>query len=576
MVKMKVWAPKAQKVVLSIDGRFINLSEDNHGWWSVETSEICHGTTYSFFVDDQGPFPDPRSPYQPKGVHGPSQWINHALFKWTDADWAQPSIDSAIIYELHVGTFSPEGTFAAVIKRLDYLKDLGITHIELMPVAEFPGKRGWGYDGVDLFAPHHDYGGPDALKHLVNACHEKGLAVLLDVVYNHLGPDGNYLSCFGPYFTQHYKTPWGDAINFDGAYSDEIRRFFIDNALMWLRDYHFDGLRIDAVHAIVDTSAIHFLEQLAAEVNALEAKLNKKFVLIAESDLNDPRLIRSVDLGGYGINAQWNEDFHHALHSLLTGEQQRYYVDFGKLGDLAKALAQGFVYDGCYSRYRHRMHGRRLKNVSAHQLVGFIQNHDQIGNRAFGERVGHLLPQEKLKIAAALVILSPFIPLLFQGEEWGVSSPFLYFCDHVDKKLQDAVYEGRKNEFKDFANVSDKIPHPQAEETFLQSKLKWEELTEQKHAELLEWYRRLISLRRDHPDLRQESTEIDFNEEKLWLRMKRGSILLVCNFGEKAQSIPCQSAVKYRLLLSSSNTIRYQDNFISIPSTAVAIFKITI
>jgi maltooligosyltrehalose trehalohydrolase len=332
---------------------------------------IRHGSDYAFIVDGEGPFPDPCSPWQPYGVHGASRWVEHGLYAWNDKGWQAQPLDSAVIYEMHVGTFTPEGTFSSAIEHLDHLVDLGITHIELMPVPEFPGERGWGYDGVDLHAPHHAYGGPEGLKGLVDACHLKGLAVLLDVVYNHLGPSGNYLGRFGPYFTNRHTTPWGEAVNLDGPESDEVRRSLVDNALMWLRDYHMDGLRIDAVHAIVDTSATHFLEQLSFEVKSLGARLGRRLVLIAESNMNDPRIVRSPDLGGFGIHALINEDFHHAIHTVLTGEQDGYYADFGRLSDLAKALTEGFVYDGRYSVYRRKSHGRPPTGIQGGSFVGF-------------------------------------------------------------------------------------------------------------------------------------------------------------------------------------------------------------
>ncbi|HJU11031.1 MAG TPA: malto-oligosyltrehalose trehalohydrolase [Candidatus Binataceae bacterium] len=416
---LRVWAPKAKTLVLEIDNQLLSMHPENVGWWSIETELVQPGVDYAFVLDGGNPLPDPRSQSQPDGVHGRSRIIDHESFRWSDQHWNPPPLSSAIVYELHIGTFTPEGTFDAAIKKLDYLTGLGVTHVELMPVAEFSGDRGWGYDGVDLYAPHHAYGGPEGLKRLVDACHARGLAVLLDVVYNHFGPSGNYLAQFGPYQTGHYRTPWGDAVNFDGPGSTEVRRFLCDNALMWLRDYHIDGLRLDAIHAIVDTSAINFLEQLANEVSALQARLGRHLVLIAESNLNDPRIIHPIEAGGYGIDAQWSDDFHHALHTLLTGERSGYYADFGTLAPLAKALRQAFVYDGCYSQYRERCHGRSPIGLSGHRFLGYSQTHDQVGNRAKGERSSMLMNVDRLKIAAALVMTGPFVPMLFQGEEWG-------------------------------------------------------------------------------------------------------------------------------------------------------------
>jgi len=568
------WAPHARLVELESEGRLVGMTRNEKDWWSADAPFIQHGTDYAFRVDGQGPFPDPRSPWQPEGVHGPSRWVDHARFPWTDAGWQQPPLESAVIYELHVGTFSTEGTFDGVIDCLDHLKDLGITHVELMPVAEFSGNRGWGYDGVDLYAPHHVYGGPEGLKRLVDACRHRGLAVLLDVVYNHPGPEGNYLGRFGPYFTKRYATPWGEAVNLDGPWSDEVRRFFIDNALIWLRDYHMDSLRIDAVHAIVDTSAVHFLEQLASEVKDLESHLGRHLVLIAESDLNDPRVVRSPQLGGYGIDAQWNEDFHHALHAFLTGEQDGYYQDFGQLKDAAQAMTQGFVYDGRYSTYRRRSYGRPATGLSGHRFVGCLQNHDQVGNRALGERTGHLLSPGQLKIGAALVMTSPFIPMLFQGEEWAASTPFLYFTDHQEPELGEAVKSGRQEEFASFGWEPDTIPDPQEEETFLRSKLDWKELQREPHNSILDWHRSLIKLRRRLPALRDgrmERTSVTFDEGTRWLIMTRGPVLVVCNFADAAQRIPCPEIAGKRIVLSSEEGGMVENNAILLPGHAVAI-----
>jgi maltooligosyltrehalose trehalohydrolase len=545
------------------------------GWWVVEAPLVRHGLDYAFRLGGKGPWPDPRSPWQPRGVHGPSRWVDHDRFSWTDADWRQPPLGSAVLFELHVGTFTPEGTFDSAVARLDHLVDLGITHVELMPVAEFSGNRGWGYDGVDLYAPHHAYGGPDGLKRFVNACHGRGLAVLLDVVYNHLGPEGNYLGRFGPYFTRRYATPWGEAVNLDGPQSDEVRRFFIDNARMWLRDYHLDGLRIDAVHAILDTSATHFLEALAAEVNALEAALGRPLVLIAESDLNDPRVIRSPEAGGYGLHAQWNEDFHHALHAVLTAERTGYYRDFGHLADLAKVLTRGFAYDGRYSAYRQRRHGRSAAGTCGHRFVGFLQNHDQVGNRALGERTGQLLTTGQLKIGAALVMTSPFLPMLFQGEQWGAKTPFVYFTDHRDPALAEAVRAGRLSEFAGFGWPPGNIPDPQSEESFYRSRLDWEEMRLPVHHELLQWHRSLIRLRRRHPALtdgRMDQAIVDVNESARWLVLKRGPVLVACNFAEVPGRIPCPGLAGKRLALSSEEIPGPEGSAVLLPPHAVAVF----
>jgi len=577
MAEIRVWAPQAAKVQLASQNKLFGLQGEAGGWWKLGTPLIRHGDDYAFLVDQEGPYPDPRSPWQPEGIHGPSRWVDHSQFAWSDQDWQPAPFRSAVVYELHVGTFTTEGTFDAAIQHLDHLIRLGITHIELMPVGEFSGDHGWGYDGVDLYAPHHIYGGPEALKRLVDACHSRGLAVLLDVVYNHLGPSGNYLHRYGPYFTKRYKTPWGEAVNLDGPDSDEVRRFFIDNAVMWLRDYHMDGLRIDAVHAIVDTSAIHFLEQLAARVRNLEAELGRQMVLVAESDRNDPRIILPTEKGGYGIDAQWNEDFHHALQALLTGERKGYYQDFGELADVAKVLTQGFVYDGRYSAYRRRRHGRPATSLSGNCFVGCLQNHDQVGNRALGERTSHLLSTGQLKIGAALVMTSPFIPMLFQGEEWAASTPFLYFSDHEDPELGEAVRVGRRREFAAFGWDPEQIPDPQAEETFLRSKLDWREAARTRHRDLSDWYRSLIRLRHEWPELTNgyfSTTKVNFSETNRWLTMRRGSVLVACNFAEKRQMIPCPELQKREVLLSSEEIVVGKKNQIQLPGHSTAILKV--
>ncbi|MFO7975872.1 MAG: malto-oligosyltrehalose trehalohydrolase [Candidatus Hydrogenedentota bacterium] len=576
MPTVAVWAPNARLVELESADRRADMVKDENGWWRFDARRLEHGSDYTFRVDGEGPFPDPRSPWQPEGVHGPSRWVDHDLFEWSDFGFQQPPLGSAVIYEMHVGTFNSGGTFDAVTERLDYLVGLGVTHLELMPVAEFSGNRGWGYDGVALYAPHHAYGGPESLKRLVNACHERGLAVLLDVVYNHLGPSGNYLGRFGPYFTNRYVTPWGDAANLDGPESFEVRRFFLDNALMWLRDYHIDGLRIDAVHAIVDTSAIHFLEQLASEVKRLESSLGRHLLLIAESDLNDPRVVRAPEIGGYGVDAQWNEDFHHALHAALTGERNGYYADFGTLADIATVMTRGFLYDGCYSKYRRRIHGKAVTGVSAHAFVGCLQNHDQVGNRAVGDRTSHLLSSGQLKIGAALVAMSPFVPMLFQGEEWAASTPFLYFTGHEDPELGEAVRTGRQEEFSAFGWDPETLPDPQSEDTFRRSKLDWSELEQPPHKDILEWYRALLKLRKSLPELTDgdlKAVETQHDEQARWLWLKRGSIRIICNFAEIEQRIPCPEATGNEILLASEEGVHVAEHSVVLPRQAVAIMK---
>ncbi|HET8935243.1 MAG TPA: malto-oligosyltrehalose trehalohydrolase, partial [Polyangiales bacterium] len=421
--KFRIWAPRAKELALVVDGKARPCTAEPGGYFSADAP--ADGADYFVRIDGRD-LPDPRSRFQPHGVSGASRQVA-SDFAWKDGSFRALPLSAAVIYELHLGTFTREGTLAAAAKRLPELVDLGVTHVELMPLATFPGRWGWGYDGVALFAPHPTYGDPDDVKRFVESCHAHGLAVLIDVVYNHLGPDGNYLGDFGHYFTTRYQTPWGAAINLDGAHSDEVRRFFIDNACMWIEEYHFDGLRLDAVHALCDESALHLLQELNSAVHALEPKLGKPLVVIAESDQNNPRLIKPVELGGYGLDAQWSDDFHHALHAVLTRETNGYYADFGRIEHIARALTHGFVYGGEYSPFRERRHGQALGEISGHKLLGYLQNHDQIGNRARGERISQLTSEGLLRIGAALVFVSPFVPMLFQGEEWGASAPFQYF-----------------------------------------------------------------------------------------------------------------------------------------------------
>lgn len=575
MTTFRVWAPKAQRMEIELNGRQrLPMQAGEGGWWQIDVDEAGIRTDYAYSVDGSQPLPDPRSPWQPHGVHGASRVVDHEAFHWSDRGWQPGPLASAIIYEMHVGTFTPEGTFDAAIEKLDHLVDLGVTHVELMPVAAFSGSRGWGYDGVALYAPHHPYGGPDGLKALVDACHRRGLAVILDVVYNHLGPDGNYLAMFGPYFTEHHKTNWGDAVNLDSAGSDEVRGFFIDNALMWLRDYHIDALRLDAVHALIDDSAIHFLEQLGAEVKALQGALGRHLALIAESDLNDPRMIRSPEIGGYGMDAQWSDDFHHALHVALTGEQEGYYADFNGLADLAAALQQAFVYDGRFAPSRGRRHGRPATGLPGYKFLGYIQNHDQIGNRAQGDRISHLVSPGLAKIGAAIVLTAPFIPMLFQGEEWGASSPFQYFTNFDNTELGNAVSEGRRNEFAAFGWDPDEVPDPQSAETFQRSKLNWAEIKEEPYASLCDWHRQLIRLRREIPALGTgplDSVSVRYDESARWIVIDRGAVV-VCNLNADAQTIPLPR--RGHLRLSSQEGVTLNEDGIHMPGESAAVVEI--
>jgi maltooligosyltrehalose trehalohydrolase len=578
-----VWAPSAKTVELVTDpgggtdpaAVRTEMRSEAGGWWRVDVADARAAAGYRFAVDGEGPFPDPRSRWQPEGVHGSSHLVEAEAPRESVAFSPKP-MHEAVIYEMHVGTFTPAGTYGAAVERLQYLADLGVTHLELMPLATFPGRRGWGYDGVELYAPLPAYGTPAELARFIQECHRRGIAVLLDVVYNHLGPDGNYLGCYGPYFTDRVKTPWGEAINYDGAHSDEVRRFVIDNALMWLRDYQFDGLRLDAVHAIFSFEATHVLEELAAEVRRLGGELNRSFVLIAESDLNDPRLVHPVARGGYGLDAHWSDDFHHAIHRFFTGERAGYYADFNGLADLAVALRDGYVYQGQYSEFRRRRHGRPPAGVGPDQLVVCAQNHDQIGNRARGERLSMLLDVPRLKAVAALTILSPFVPMLFQGEEWGAQTPFLYFTDHQNAELGRAVTEGRTREFASFEWAGE-VPDPQAEETFERSKLDWSELTRSPHADLLDWHRRLIALRatRSHA-LGRAKPKVRVDEKAQWLRFEHAGLTAVFNFGETTRRIPLPSG-SWEPALESGNVegdLRAGDlGAVNVPAQGIVIFR---
>ncbi len=496
--RFRVWAPRASQVELRVTepaGFVVAMERSGAGYWEAVLESAPPGSRYLYRIDGGPDRPDPASRFQPEGVHGPSEVVDSA-FDWQDRAWWGLPIERCVLYELHTGTFTPEGTFDAILPHLEYLRDLGVTFAELMPVAQFPGGRNWGYDGVYPFAVQNSYGGPRGLKRLVNECHKHGLGVVLDVVYNHVGPEGNYFPDFGPYFTDSYKTPWGPAINFDGPESDEVRRFFIENALYWIREFHVDALRLDAVHGIFDRSAYPFLEELGDAVREEAVRLNRRVYVIPESDLNDPRLIRSKGLGGFGLDAQWADGFHHALRVLLTGDRSGYYQDFGELRHLAKAFQEGYVYSGEYSRFRRRRHGASPRDIPAHRFVVFSQNHDQVGNRMLGERLSSLVSFEDLKLAAAAVILSPHLPLLFMGEEYGEGAPFLYFVSHSDPDLIEAVRRGRKDEFAAFAWQGEP-PDPQAEETFLRSKLNLDLRRNDEHRTLLSYYRKLLRLRRE-------------------------------------------------------------------------------
>jgi len=564
-IKFRVWAPTVTSLSLVVVGesKETPMDPEGNGYYTVSLGAARGKKRYFYLLNGKQIRPDPVSRFQPEGVNGPSEVINPYEFKWTDNAWSGTPLEKMIIYEIHTGTFTREGTFEAIVPFSAYLgKDLGVTAIELMPVAQFPGRRNWGYDGTYLYAPQNSYGGPYGLKSLINACHQEGLAVILDVVYNHFGPEGNYLSDYGPYFTDRYKTPWGRAINFDGPESDEVRRFITDNALYWLTEYHFDGLRIDAVHGIFDLSPRHILADIKEEVERQAKHLGRHIVVIAENDLNDVRIVNPPRKGGYGLDAQWNDDFHHCLHTLLTKEQDGYYQDFGGIHQMVKALREGFVYTGQYSSFRRRRHGSSSKHLSPSHFVVFSQNHDQVGNRMRGERLSTLVSFEALKLAAGTVLLSPNIPLLFMGEEYGEQAPFQYFVSHTDPALVEAVRRGRREEFAAFKWQGD-IPDPQSEETFHYSRIHLDFHRQGKRKALFELYRTLVKYRKEISSLShlsQVGMEIKTCEEAAMLTMRRrygeDRIFAIFNFSEKpaeALILVERGRLWQKLLDSSSN-----------------------
>jgi maltooligosyltrehalose trehalohydrolase len=581
MHRFGLWAPKAQKISLKWRDNILPLNGPNQrGWWTLEVPEAGCGDAYAFLLDDDPtPYPDPRSLHQPGGVHEPSRLYDHSKFDWHDQLWRGSPKTGSIIYELHIGTFSEEGTFDGAIQHLQYLTELGITHVEVMPVASWAGRQGWGYDSVAMFAPHEAYGGPDGFKRFVDACHANGLNVILDVVYNHFGPVGNYTIKFGPYLNPKRQTPWGDAVNLDQEGSDEVRRFFVDNALMWLKDYHCDGLRFDAVHAFIDLSAVHFMEQITTEVERLSATLSKEFYLIAESDLNDPRVVRSREGHGYGMDSQWSDDFHHALFALLYTPRESetgYYDDFGSFADLQKALKNAYVYDGQYSPYRKRRHGRPVDGLSAHHFIHFDQNHDQVGNRGWGERQEHLLGLAAAKVSLGLVLTAPYVPMLFMGEEWATSAPFLYFADHEDEEMRRSVAEGRKREFAAFG-FDGEVPNPEEQKTFELSKVRWEEQSQGKHAEMLAWIKALIKLRRHTVSLNDGDLHrlaVSINEEQRTLVMERDEARVVINFGDQPHSFTILAGEKLELI--SQEGIGVQESQLHLPAMTMAVLMSTI
>jgi maltooligosyltrehalose trehalohydrolase len=568
-----VWAPHVTEIevqLISPKVERLPLKKDDMGYHRGASENLRPGSRYVYRLDGGTQRPDPASRFQPEGVHGPSEVVD-ATFPWEDKDWNGRALHDVVIYELHVGAYTQEGSFDAVISHLQDLIDLGVTAVEIMPVGQFPGNRNWGYDGVYPFAVQNSYGGPQGLKRLVNACHRIGLAVILDVVYNHLGPEGNYFADFAPYFTERYKTPWGPALNFDGPHSDEVRHFFIENARYWVSEFHIDALRLDAVHAILDHSPRPFLEELGAEIHQLAGDLNRRVYLMPESAANDARLIRSRERGGYGLDAVWSDDFHHALRTLLTGEQSGYYQDYGELRHLVEAYREGFAYSGAYSRFRKRRHGSSAKDIPAKRFIVFSQNHDQVGNRPRGDRLIDNACFEALKVAAATVILSPFIPLIFMGEEYAETAPFPYFISHSDAALIEAVRRGRREEFAAFPWQGE-IPDPQDEATFLQAKLHHNARESDRHRVLCDFYRELFRLRKSIPalvDLNKETMNVIGydNERVLFVHRWSGiaQAIVVTNLGRAEASIALSIPAGHWYKALDSTDEKWAGNGSSVP-----------
>jgi maltooligosyltrehalose trehalohydrolase len=605
MTSFSVWAPDHELVELELygsgtasgppgAGERTAMTPGADGWWRLDVPGAAVGTRYRYAVDGGPARPDPRSPSQPEGIDGPSAVVDHGAFSWHDGAWRGARLPTAVIYELHVGTFSLAGTFTGAIDHLDHLVELGVTAVELLPVAEFSGSWGWGYDGVLLWAPHHTYGGPEGLKALVDACHVRGLAVVLDVVYNHLGPTGNHLAEFGPYFTDRYSTPWGSAVNVDGSGSDEVREFIMGNACNWLEEYHIDGLRLDAVHAIIDDSALHVLEELAGRVDALADQLGRPLWLIAESDRNDPKLVEAREAGGYGLSATWNDDFHHVLHAALTGERSGYYEDYGPLSLVGRCYQRVYAYGRDYSVFRKRHHGRPVGDLPATRFVACLQNHDQIGNRAVGERSAALMSAGRLRVGAALLLLSPQVPMLFQGEEWAASTPFQYFTDHQDLELGHAVSEGRRREFSAFGWLPEDVPDPQDAATRDRSVLDWAEVDKDEHAAVLGWHRELLALRRTYRELtdgRTDTVAVVVDDAAGWIALRRGRVVVAANIGTGTATMPLvfsgpaafpvlaagsgAPAADLRVLLASDSRVEVVGTQVSLPADTVAVVEVT-
>ncbi len=568
VTELRVWAPDVSRLRVLAGGTEAELTADAHGWWSGP--DLSPGTDYAFLLDDSDEqVPDPASRRQPAGVHGPSQVYDQDAFEWHDTDWAGRDLEAAVIYELHIGTFTSGATFDSAIERLDHLAALGVTHVEVLPVNAVNGVWNWGYDGVDWYAVHEPLGGPDGFKRFVDAAHARGLAIVLDVVYNHLGPSGNYLPRFGPYLKPGRNT-WGDLVNVE---EPAVRRFIIDNALMWLRDFHVDGLRLDAVHALQDSSPTHILAQLSAEVADLAAELGRPLPLIAESDLNDPVMITPVAEGGRGMDAQWDDDVHHALHALLTGERQGYYGDFGSLPVLAKTLTRAFLHDGTFSTFRGRAHGAPIDPARqrGRQFVVCLQNHDQVGNRAVGDRLPELTSPGRLRIGAVLLLTSPFTPMLWMGEEWAASTRWPFFTSHPEPELAKATGEGRLAEFADHGWDVSQMVDPQDPAAYRQAILDWSETGAPEHAAVLDLYRQLLALRAAEPELRDDDlaqVTVDYDEDARWLVVHRGSFRVAANLGAEEQALPVAAA---EIVLATGPAHVDGDKTVLAPETAAVV-----
>jgi maltooligosyltrehalose trehalohydrolase len=583
--RFDVWAPLAERVTLDLNGERLEMTPAEDGWWVPAKPVEGAGpdSRYGYLIDDSDtPLPDPRSRRQPDGVHKLSQTFDPDAFSWTDSGWTGRALAGRTIYEMHIGTFTPEGTLDSAIDRLEHLVDLGVDFVELLPVNGFNGTHNWGYDGVLWYTVHEGYGGPAAYQRFVDACHARGIGVIQDVVYNHLGPSGNYLPLFGPYLHEASANTWGASVNLDGEHSDHVRDYIIDNALMWLGDYHVDGLRLDAVHALVDHRAVHILEELATEVDVLSAHVGRPLTLIAESDLNDPKLITSREANGYGLTGQWSDDMHHVIHVSLTGETTGYYEDFNSFEALSKVLTQGFYHNGTFSSFRGRLHGRPIDTAKTPtwRLVIANQNHDQIGNRAIGDRLSATLDDGQLAIAAVLTLTSPFTPMLFMGEEWGATTPWQFFTSHPEPELAEATAKGRIAEFARMGWDENVVPDPQDPSTFTNSKLDWSELygsadaaAESSHARLFSVYRELIALRREYsaltdPRFGEASTEYD--EESRVFVLNRGELSIVINFADEEAGLPVLGQPA-QLIFATDSGVGLDEENLTLPAHSAAI-----